>query len=109
MTEGIQRNSYSEVVTERVRRRVRVFVEDSIVRKTDRALSKGDDVVVCFPGAKIEAITERIKKIMGPGKEGCIIVHVETNNAQREGTTVIVRKYRQLVTQIKNQDVNYNT
>ena len=34
---------------------------DSIVRKTDRVLHKGDDVVVCLPGAKIEAITERIK------------------------------------------------
>ena len=38
---------------------------DSIVRKIDRALSKGDDVVVCFPGAKIEAITERVEKNLG--------------------------------------------
>ena len=34
---------------------------DSIVRKTDIVLKKGDDVVVCFPEAKIEAITERVK------------------------------------------------
>ena len=33
-----------------------VFVGDSIVRK-------GDDVVVCIPGAKIEAITERVEKL----------------------------------------------
>ena len=52
----------------------------NIVRKTDRALNKGDDVVVCFPGAKIEAITERVKKSVGLGKEGSIFVHVETNN-----------------------------
>ena len=45
-----------------VRRRARVFVGDSIVRKTGRALSKGDDVVVCFSGAKIEAITGRVEK-----------------------------------------------
>ena len=44
-----------------VRKRARVFVGDSIVRKTDRVLNKGDDVVVCLPGAKIEAITERVK------------------------------------------------
>ena len=43
VTEGIRRKCYSEVVTEGVRRRARVFVGDSIVRKTDRALSKGDD------------------------------------------------------------------
>ena len=33
-------------------RKARVFVGDSIVRKTDRALNKGDDAVVCIPGAK---------------------------------------------------------
>ena len=40
MMEGIQRKSYSEVVIEGVRKRVRVFVEDSTVRKTDRVLNK---------------------------------------------------------------------
>ncbi|KAI0234563.1 hypothetical protein LSAT2_015163 [Lamellibrachia satsuma] len=57
--EGIKRKSYSAAVIEGVRKRARVFVGDSIVRKTDRVLNKGDDVVVCLPGAKIEAITER--------------------------------------------------
>ena len=33
---------------------------------------------------------------MGPGKGGSILVHVGTNNAEREGITAIVRKYRQL-------------
>ena len=61
-TEGIQRKSYSEVVIEGVKRRVRVFVGDLIVRKTNRALSKLDDVVVCLLGTKIEAITERVGK-----------------------------------------------
>ena len=51
-TGGIQRKSYSEVVIEGVRRRTRVFVGDSIFRKTDRALNKGNDTVVCFPVAK---------------------------------------------------------
>ncbi|KAI0222909.1 hypothetical protein LSAT2_025837 [Lamellibrachia satsuma] len=58
--EGIERKSYSAAVIEGVRKRARVFVRDSIVRKTDRVLNKGDDVVVCLPGAKIEAITERL-------------------------------------------------
>ena len=61
--EGIERKSYSAAVIEGVRKRARVFVGDSIVRKTDRVLNKGDDVVVCLPGAKIEAITERVKNI----------------------------------------------
>ena len=83
MTEGIRHKSYSEVVIEGVRRRVRVFVEDSLVRKTDLAFSKGDDMVVCFPGVKIEAITERVEKITGPRKGGSILVHIGANNAER--------------------------
>ncbi|KAI0235847.1 Transient receptor potential cation channel subfamily M member 2 [Lamellibrachia satsuma] len=31
----------------------------------------GDDVVVCLPGAKIEAITERVKNIVGSGTLAC--------------------------------------
>ena len=60
--EGIHRKSYSEAVIGWVRKRARVFWGDSIVRKTDRVLNKGDDVVVCLPGAKIEAITKRVEK-----------------------------------------------
>ena len=70
--EGIQRKSYSEAVIERVRQRARVFVGDSIVRKTDRVLHKGDDMVVCLPGAKIEVITERVENIVGSGKGGSV-------------------------------------
>ena len=90
--EGIRRKSYSEVVIEGVRRRARVFVGDSKVRKTDRAQSKVDDVVVCFPGAKIEVITDRVETIVGPWEGGSILVHVGTNNAEKEVTTAIVRK-----------------
>ena len=31
---------------------------------------------------------------MGRGKGGSILVHVGTNNADKEGTTVTVEKYR---------------
>ena len=103
--EGFERKSYSAAVIEGVRKRERVFVGDSIVRKTDRVLNKGDDVVVCLPGAKIEAITERVKNIVGSGKGGSVLVHVGTNNVEREGTTAIVRKYRQLVRTLKQTRV----
>ena len=59
--DGIHRKSYSEAMIEGVRKRARVFVGDSIV-------NKGDDVVVCLPGAKIEAITERVENIVGSGR-----------------------------------------
>ena len=44
-----ERNSYSDVVIEVVRERARMFVGDLIIRKPDRDLNKGDDVVVCLP------------------------------------------------------------
>ena len=74
---------------------------DSIVSKTDRVLNKGDDVVVCLPVAKIEAITERVEHIVGSGKGGYLLVHVGINNLEREATTAIVRKYNNLVRTIK--------
>ena len=52
---------------------------DSIVRKTDRFLNKGDDVVVYLSGAKIEEITERVENIIGSGKGGSVLVQ-GTNN-----------------------------
>ena len=88
-----------------MRKRARVFVDDSIVRKTNRVLNKGDDVVVCLPGAKIEAITERVEHIMSSIKRGSDLVDLGTNNVEREGTTAIVRKYRKLVRTLKQTRV----
>ena len=45
--EGIEQKSYSAVVIEGVRKRARVFVGDSIVRKTDRVLNKRDEALWC--------------------------------------------------------------
>ena len=92
MIEGIKRNATT-------------YVGDSIVRKTDARLNKGEDVVVCLPGARIEHVTERVEKIMGRGKGGTILVHVRTNNADKEGTTAIVDKYRKLLKKTKEARV----
>ena len=48
--------------------------------------------MVCSPGATIEAITERVDKLMGPDKGGSILIHVGTNSTDREGATAIVKK-----------------
>ena len=62
-------------------------------------------MIVCLPGAKIEAITERVENIVGSGKGGSVLVHVGTNNVAREGTTAIVKKYRNLVRTLKQTRV----
>ena len=50
--EAERRKSYSAAVIDGIKRNSRIYVGDSIVRKTDTRLSKGEDVVVCLPGAK---------------------------------------------------------
>ena len=99
------RRSYSEAVIEGARRKERVFMGDSILRKTDKTICEGKDVVVCLPGARIEHVTERVEKVLGYGKGGSILVHVGTNNADKEGTTGIVQKYRHLVRKLKKTRV----
>ena len=76
---------------------------DSIVRKTDRVLNKGDDVVVCSPGAKLQAITERVENIVISGKGGSVLVHA--GKIEREVITAIVKKYRNLVRTLKQTRV----
>ena len=50
-------------------------------------------------------MTERVEKIMGRGKGGTILVHIGTNNADKEGTTAIVDKYRKLLKKTKEARV----
>ena len=103
--EGERRKSYSAAVIDGKKRKDTIYVGDSIMRKTDSRLSKGEDVVVCLPGARIEHVTERVEKIMGRGNGGAILVHVGTNNADKEGTTAIVEKYRDLLKKTKQARV----
>ena len=58
-----------------------------------------------MPGAKIDSITERVENIVGSGKGGSVLVHVGINNVEREGTTAVVRKYRNLVRTLKQTRV----
>ena len=54
---GERRQKYSAAVIEGIKRNATTYVGDSIVRKTDARLNKGEDVVVCLPGARIEHVT----------------------------------------------------
>ena len=101
---GERRKKYSAAVIDG-KRKSRIFVGDSIDRKTDSRLSKREDVVVGLPGARIEHVTERVEKIMGRGNGGSILVHVGTNNADKERTTAIVEKYRKLLKKTKQARV----
>ena len=51
--DGERRKKYSAAVREGIKRNSTTYVGDSIVRKTDAILNKGEDVVVGLPGARI--------------------------------------------------------
>ena len=103
--EGERRKSYSATVIDGIKRNSRIYVGESIVRKTDSRLNKGEHVVVCLPGARIEHVMKRVEQIMGRGNGGSILVHVGTNNADKEGTTAIVEKYRNILKKTKQARV----
>ena len=54
-----------------------------------------------FTGSKDRACDRVVEKIMGRGNGGTILVHVRTNNTDKEGTTAIVEKYRKLLKKTK--------
>ena len=56
-------------------------------------------------GARIERVTERVENTLGHGQGGSILVHEGTNNADREGTTRIVKGYKQLVGKLKKASI----
>ena len=103
--DGERRKTYSAAVIDGFKRNSTIYVGDSIVRKTDARLSNGKDVVVCLPGARIEHVTERVEKIMGRGNGGSILVHIGTNNADKERTAAIMEKYRNLLKKTKQARV----
>ena len=77
--DGGRRKKYSAAVIDGIKRNSTTYVGDSIVRKTDTKLNKGEDVVVCLPGARLEHVTQRVENIMGRGKGGTILVQLGTN------------------------------
>ena len=81
------------------------FMWETIVRKTGSRLSKRQDVVDCLPGARIEHVTEKVQDIMGRGNGGSILVHIGTSNAEKQGTTAIAAKYRNLLKKTKQARV----
>ena len=61
-----------------------------------------------FTGRKNRACDrERLEQIMGRGNGGSILVHIGTNNADKEGTTAILDKYRNLLKKTKQARVGH--
>ena len=68
-----QERSFADVVSQGKARKAQVFMEDSIIRKVDKIVNRGDDITVCLPGAKIEDIAEKAGQVMGGGTGGAFL------------------------------------
>ncbi|KAI0212476.1 hypothetical protein LSAT2_002606 [Lamellibrachia satsuma] len=71
-------------------RKARVFMGDCFIRKVDKIVNRGYDIKVCLPWAKIEDIAAEAGHVMGGGTGGAVLVHVGTNNAEKDGTSAFV-------------------
>ena len=80
---------------------------DSIIRKVDKIVNRGYDITLCLPGAKIEDVAEKAGQVMGGGTGGAVLEHVGTNNAEKEGMSAIVGKYRRLIKTLKDARVGH--
>jgi hypothetical protein len=79
------RRSYSAAVIEGALRTERVFMGDSILRKTDKTLSKSKYVVICLPGDRIEHVTRRVENILGHGQGGSIFFTCRDEQSRQGG------------------------
>ena len=100
-----QERSFADVVSQGKARKARVFMGDSIIRKVDKIVNRGDDITVCLPWAKVDDIAEKAGQVMGGGTGGAVLMHVGTNNADKEGTSAIIGKYRRLIKTLKEARV----
>ena len=66
--DGERRKKYSAAVIDGIKRKSRTFVGDSIVRKTDSRLNKGEDVVLCLLGSKDRACDRKSREYHGKRK-----------------------------------------
>ena len=85
-----------------------IYIGDSIVRRIDRTVCrarKEKTTTVCLPGARVDDVRKRVGQVMGPVIGGSICVHVGTNDADKDGTTAIVGKFRALVRELKARRV----
>lgn len=81
-----------------------VIVGDSIVRHMDKACNQEGDVVrLCYPGSKIEHITERVQNIVsGEGNNPVILTHVGTNNLSKDTSNTMIKKYEGMIDKFRS-------
>ena len=89
-----QERSFADVVSQGKARKNWVFMGDSIIKKVDKIVNRGDDNMPTRGN-------NRGYSREGRTSHGWWHVHVGTNNAEKEGMSAIVGKYRGLIKTFK--------
>ena len=80
---------------------------DSRIRYLDRTFcdaNKGKRMTCCLPGAGVQDVVEKFKRVVkGTGKEAIVVVHVGVNDVCKKGlgSEELVRRYKELLREIK--------
>ena len=72
------------VVSQGKARKVRILTGDSIIRKVDKIVNRGENITVRLPEANIKDVVEKGEHVVGGGTGGAVLVHVVTKNAEKE-------------------------
>ncbi|KAG0699146.1 hypothetical protein GWK47_025887 [Chionoecetes opilio] len=82
-----------------------LLVGDSQVKYLDQTFCERDRdrrIRVCYPGASVQDVTDRLDKLMvGTGKEAVVVVHVGGNDVGKARSEELVTKYKALLEKVK--------
>ncbi|MGH0153496.1 UNVERIFIED_CONTAM: hypothetical protein FKN15_025367 [Acipenser sinensis] len=92
------------------KRREVMIVGDSILRNTASSVRSLDPLTttVCYlPGASVKHITENVDRLLErTGDDPVVVVHIGTNNIERDRPRSLQNKFRELGRIFKRQDQN---
>ena len=78
-----------------------LVLDDPRIRYLDETFCEADRarrMTCCLPGAGVQDVVERYKKVVnGTGKEALVVVHVGVNNVGRVRSEELVDRYRELL------------
>ena len=87
----LQETSSADVASLGKVRKARIFIGDSTFRKVDTVVNRGEDITV-YHRVKIEHVSDKAGQVFHGCRICAVLVHVGTNNAEKEGTYRILVK-----------------
>ena len=75
--------SFANRVSQGKVRKAQVFMRDSIIRKVDKFINRGEDITVSLPGAKIKDVAEKSGQVRVVARLGLFLCMWERTMPKR--------------------------